>query len=265
MLRKHKVVIGRSSLPVAGLAAVSLAVAVWIACGGDGQLSFQVTVEPGRVACEPLTQLRSYRYKTEVALDLAERPPEMPPEDPDRGPAPFQFTWAIEAAVQEGDKLQATLSYPGQNQPDLPVTVIDNQAWYLVGERWEIQSLGAGTPFPVPYLPLDTCNAIAPDIDTSQLTGEPDTVGGLPSRRYHFDSLQSELPDRHPSLGPESDAARVVNDFQGDIWIAETGSFITKLDLTGTGTYENGRQLNLEVFLELSDINDEGIKIEPPI
>lgn len=253
----------RPPLRLPGLAFVILAAAVvWAACDG-GQASLEVTVEPGRVSCEAFHQFESYRYRTEVVLDLEERDPSMEPSDP-YGRDAFKFTQVVEGAVQQGDRIEATLESPELEGPGTSVIVIEDIVWISLAGDWTARPLTEIDAFPIPYLPEDTCNAIAPDIDVSGLTGTPEMVGEIASQKYHFDAFQSDLPDRHPSFTPQSDAARIVNDYEGDIWIADEGSYVSKLDITGMGTYENGRQLTFSIFLELSDINDDSIRVEPP-
>ena len=220
---------------------------------------------PGRVTCEPLAKLISYRYRAEATLDLAARDPSQEPTDT-YPPEPFKFTQAIEGAVLENGRISATELSTGISPAPTSTSVIavDGKVWVnRGGDTWEPLDVGPGPP-PVSYLPLDTCKAIAPDIDVSGETGEPETVGNVASQKYSFDSLSSDLPDRHPNLGPQSDAARLVTEFRGSIWIAEKDRYVTRLDLEGSGEYSNGRTLTLRISYELVDQNDRSIRIEPP-
>ncbi len=239
--------------------ASTLAALVWAACSQ----SSGPELAAGRITCEPLTNLESYRYQTEVTFDLAERDPSLEPTDP-YDPAPFSLTQIVEGAVQRDGKVDATTRTAAASGSETNTIVIGDQAWLQpTGFDWVFIDLTT-SPFPIVYFPLDTCNAVAPDIDVSAMTGQLEDVGDVPSLRYSFDSLSSRLLARHPSFGPQSDAGRLISEFQGDIWIAEEDRYITRLELEGTGAYENGRPLTVKIFLEVSDQNDDSIRIEAP-
>ena len=239
--------------------ASTLAAVVWAACSQ----SSGPELPAGRITCEPLTNLESYRYQTEVTFDLAERDPSSEPTDP-YYPGPFTLTQVVEGVVQRDGKVEATTRTTEPPGSETNTIVIEDQAWLKpVDFDWVFIDL-ATSPFPIVYFPLDTCNAIAPDIDVSTETGKLEDVGDVPSLRYSFDSLSSQLLARHPSFGPQSDAGRLISEFRGDIWIAEKDHYITRLDIEGTGTYENGRPLTVKIFLEVFDQNDDSIRIEAP-
>ena len=236
-----------------------LAGVVWTACGQ----SSEPELPPGRVTCDPLTELKSYRYRTGVTLDLAARDPSMEPTD-GYDPEAFTLDQVVEGAVEREGKIEATARTTEPAQSETSTIVIEDRAWVSAeGIDWTFIDPTSGA-FPIPYLPVDTCNAVAPDIDVSGETGELETVGDVPSRRYSFDSLSSRLPARHPSFGAQSDAGRLVSEFRGDVWIAEKDRYITKLELEGTGSYENGRQLTMKIFYEVFNQNDGSIRIEAP-
>ena len=236
-----------------------LAAVVWAACSQ----SSGPELPAGRITCEPLTNLNSYRYRTEVTLDLAERDPSLEPTDP-YGAEPFRLTQVVEGVVQQDGKVEATTRTTEPAESETSTIVIEDQAWVKPeGFDWIFIDLET-SPFPIAYFPLDTCNAVSPDIDVSTKTGQLEDVGDVPSLRYSFDSLSSQLPARHPSFGPQSDAGRLISEFSGDIWIAEKDRYITRLDIEGTGNYENGRPLTLKIFLEVFDQNDNSIRIEAP-
>lgn len=176
----------------------------------------------------------------------------------------FRLAQVVEGVVQRDGKVEATTRTTEPTESETSTIVIEDQAWVKTeGFDWVFIDL-ENSPFPIPYLPLDTCNAVSPDIDVSTKTGQLDDVGDVPSLRYSFDSLSSQLPARHPTFGPQSDAGRLISEFRGDIWIAEKDHYITRLDIEGTGNYENGRPLTLEIFLEVFDQNDNSIRIEAP-
>jgi hypothetical protein len=255
----------RSTLLVAipVLAAVLVGVATYmIVSGGDDPPDLnKIQVEEGRVSCEMFEIARGYRYDTVVVYDLKDRPEDMEPTDP-YGPEGLLFTNIIEGDVQSAEAIHLTIELPENEQSQEWVVLGDEELYQSVnGAQW--QSLNPGE-YQVPYVPGAACNALAPDLFLSSMEGTSEMVNEIPATKYHFDALESDFPDRHPSFGAQSDMAVYVNTFAGDVWVAEEGGYIVKMDLVGVGHYENGRELRLEYSYELSDVN-ANIKIKAPI
>ena len=233
--------------------------------GDDDDGFADIVVAEGRVSCEAFVRVRSYNYRTDVVLDLAARAPSMDDSD-GRRPDAFLHERTIRGSFADGNYAIVIAAPPGQAaSSDTVLTVFEDTAFFLVNDRWTSRPLAGLQSFPVPYLPSDTCKALAPDLFLSGLASVPETISGISAQKYHFDSLESDLPDNHPSFGAGSDAARFVNVYSGDVWVADEGGYIVKMALSGTGQYDNGRELTVEISYELSNINDSSIQIGPPI
>jgi hypothetical protein len=224
-----------------------------------------IRVEPGRVSCEVFSVAQGYRYTARTLLELGERPEGVPAEGGDtydrKG---WQHIDEIAAEVQGSDRIRARVSQPVDGQ-DAEYVIIGETVYFADPQsgQWTSQPL-ADSGFSVPYTPGASCSALAPDLRLSEMEGTPDTVNGIAATKYHFDSLKSDMPDRHPSFGPGSDAARYVDEFSGDVWVAQVGGYILKMDVRGTGHYETQRELHIEVAYELANVN-EPVRVSPPI
>lgn len=251
---------------LAGIAVLGVIIVLLVAGvfgGGGGKTFGDVQVPPGGISCDAFDLADSYRWNAQVVLDLKAQDPSLPSTD-GYGPEGFIATQDLQGAAQAPDKLQVTTTTHELSPEGSSYVSIGETLWFENSDgAWASRS-ASEAGFSIPYIPSDTCKAVQPDIHLDGLTGAPEMVGEIASHKYHFDSLKSDLPDRHPSFGPGSDAARIVNVFAGDIWVADDGGYISKMDLGGIGHYENGRELVIRVFYELLGVNDGSVDIQPP-
>lgn len=250
---------------VSVIAVVVALMAVSLQGDDDSGVTFaDIVVAEGRVSCEAFLQARSYNFHTEVTIDLADREPGMDDSDGYRASG-FLTTSIVDGAFEDGNYevvISARPTSPAQGETVM--VVFGDTLFFVLGGGWQSRPLNELESFPVPYLPADTCRALAPDLFLSDVASVSETVSGISAQKYHFDSLETDIPDRHPSFGPQSDAARFVNVYSGDVWVADEGGYIVKMDLSGTGQYENGRELTIEIAYDLSNINSGSIRIQPP-
>lgn len=218
----------------------------------------------GEVNCEPLSTLSSYRYE---AIGITEvREGEDPPLVVAPGGRPFfRFIIQVDGEVQEPDKINAVSREGGSIPSSDPESdkgrtiAIGDEQWVFLG-RWVEQHR---SPIAVPYVPVDACNAIAPDLSLADQPSTPEDVNGIASRRYQLE-VPNEFFGRHVNFQRSSDAARLIETVSVDISVAEDGNYPTRLSVKGTGEYPDGPVLIAEVGYELSDLNASDIEIMPP-
>ncbi len=234
------------------LPSVLVAAFVIVACGGGGD-----SVE-GDVSCAPLSALRAYRYEAIGVTEL--RASEDPPAVTSGARQPFRFVIEVDGEVQAPDKISVvTRQGDGVDfQSGQTVAIADNE-WVFLG-LW-VESVRG--PYAIPYVPLDTCNAIVPDLNLAELPFTSEDVNGIPSRRYQLE-VPNEFFGRHPNFQAASDAARVIETVTVDVSIAEVARYPTRLSVKGSGDYLDGNQILAEVGYEISDVNATDIEIEPP-
>lgn len=226
---------------------------VIVACGGGGDSVV------GDVSCAPLSALRAYRYEAIGITEL--RASEDPPSVITSGvPQPFRFVIEVDGEVQAADKISVvTRQGDGVDFQEGRTVVIADTAWVFLG-LWVEK---ARSPYAVPYVPLDTCNAIAPDLSLAELPFTSEDVNGIPSRRYQLE-IPNEFFGRHPNFQQSSDAAQLIDTVTVDVSVAEDARYPTRLSVKGSGDYSNGNQILAEVGYEISDVNAPDIEIEPP-
>lgn len=231
-----------------------LAIVVWTACTGGGS-DTPPTAGPREVTCEPLREFSQYRYNTIVTLAVD-------PHDDPQALNSFVLTLDIDGAIQGDDRREVIVRYPEEPERDLAIVWIGDKYWDYVAESWTANDVTPGVAA-IPFLPIDLCTSIAPDIATTGQTPVREKVNGFDTLKYHFDALPSSFSGR--LWGTTSDMGQYIKVYSVDIWIHEKDNWPVRFDLEGGGNYENGQALRAAVFLELRDINDKNIKIEPPI
>lgn len=257
-----------AALPLVIVAGVG-AGAYFVVASDDDEIDLTNGVElaPGRVSCEVFNVARGYKYTTTVVLNLHDRPPGMEAGGTDTyRPEGFTFTSVIDGEVQGTEAVHAHIVYPEQNNQEADyIAMIKTDTLYsmLPGGEWTSAKLSE-SQFQIPYIPNVACNALAPDLFLSDIEGTPEEINGIAATRYHFEPLVTDFNGNHPAFGAGSDAGRFVKEFTGDIWIAEDGGYLLKMDLVGLGQYENGRVLEVDFAYEMTDVNAK-IEIKAPI
>ena len=133
-----------------------------------------------------------------------------------------------------------------------------------IGRGWRKNDNPARPPN-VPFWPIFTCRALAPDVDTTKLgPSQAETINGIPSQKYSFTNMTSDFIARHPDFGAGSQAGHYVHNLSGSVWVAEKGNLITKLDLAADGQYPTGQKITVTMKFELSDLGAD-IKVRAPI
>jgi hypothetical protein len=272
----------RRGLP--GLWAVLLALglaAALAACNGGGDGNNSPTAQPTgegsppaqstpqaatSAACQALTSLDKYRFASNVTLESPEEPVPEGEGQPTPvatltrtfGAGPFMFNYNVDGSVIPPDKVEVLTNAGGETLP-LGIVVIGDRSWATVGDVW--QEVGPG--YPVPYQPLDVCNAFFPEIDLNQAQGEKETVNGVSALHYTLADVPSG--QSWGLIFPESDMAILFQTMDVEVWLAEEDGWPLRMDIQSSGLYSDRRELTGHILVELRDINADDIKVEPPI
>lgn len=224
------------------------------ACGGSGSSS--------EVSCVPLESFRAYRFEAIGLTEVKES------EDPvlaasSELPIPFRLLVESTGEVQGEDRINAVVGH-GEVQGLLTegqTVAIGDKMWSLLAGIW-VENVRS--PFPVPFTPLATCNAIAPDLRLSDVSFTREDVNGIPSLHYQVE-LPNQFHARHVNFSSGGDEVRLIDTVTADVWIAENANYPVKVIVRGTAGYPDGSDLLSEVSYEISDINATDIDITPPI
>jgi hypothetical protein len=142
------------------------------------------------------------------------------------------------------------------DSPDLRLVFIDGEEWVNLGTSWTQRE-----PDPVPFPALNVCNAVVSSLDLEAESPTQDTLNGVAAELYQSDSAQADIAAT--VWGADSDMGRLVNTYAVKVWLTEDGDPL-RMEASGSGAYPGGRELSVELSLELSDIGDSGIKVERP-
>jgi hypothetical protein len=268
---------GRLSKLWAALVVLSVVVAMTAACDGGGSDGGSPT--PGSTAsaspaaspatatappCQSLASAKTFRYVSKVTLEspqTTETPTaDLPLPSPTLTRAfggPFLYESNISASVVSPDRFHFTITTT--DAPAFEVIAIGQEVWQQVGGTWEAQPLAAE----IPYQPIPVCEAILPELDLSQTEPQREEVDGLETLHYNF-LKNASSQGVAKVFGENSDMDLLINTLDVDLWLSDDGEELVRLEFQGKGLYSDGRPLMVHLVLDVRDINDKDIKVEPP-
>jgi curved DNA-binding protein CbpA len=227
--------------------------------GGDDERSNSL----GLVSCGALQDLDSYRYSLELKLDAPafEDTSSPAPDDPLNAFAEALTSlfsdMRLQGAFAAPDRSQVVLDFEGE---ELEWRSIGDQTWVRFADKWEEQESSAGDELLTPEV---VCEDIVLDIASSlsDAAVEDATVNGIDTYHYSVDS--EHLEDLPPLLlGPDS--GNLPDDLSFDVWLAKEGLWPVQLSFSASDTDDSGQTVELSLDMQVRDINDPGITIEPP-
>jgi len=272
----------------ATIVTLGLTVVLFAACGGGGDEGGSPTAQPtdtglstvgptaaasasvqptqqvpASAACQALASLKTYRYVSNLTLQVPEEP--VPPEE---RPTPaatitrnivgaYLFEYDIDGSVVAPDRLDAQITSGTQNPFD--IIIIGGQRWVSLEGEWRESAQAV-----VPYQPMDVCNALFPELNLDQAQGEKTTVNDVKALHYVLPATPSGQTIA-TIFGATSDMAILMQTMDIEVWTAEKDGWPVEMDIQSKGVYANGRQLQTHIHIELRDINDKDIRVEPPV
>ena len=258
--------------------ALSAVIAVTAACGDDGPSGGSPTPQATAAAtpvaspvvlaapCQTLVDARTFRYvarRTYESPNTTETPTaEMPlPSSTltrDFGDSPFFNEYVVDGSFVAPDRRYFNVTATGDDP--FSAIVIGSQLWWGEGGVWEAR----GGSLTVSYQPAGVCAAILSELDLGQAEPQREEIDGLSTLHYTFPKNPSPS-GMTKVFGENSDAALLVPAPDVDLWLSEDGQELVRLELGGKGLYSDSRPLIVGLVIDVRDINDESITIEPPI
>ncbi len=239
-----------------------LGAVLWLACSSGGSPgSSGGTFAP---SCDALETLSSYRYTYFYEFDTPQRAD--PVDDSETGDPPFAIPpnagsfslgQRFTGEFVSPDRVSIEIDMPSQpNIDSVRMIFIGNQQWINLGGMWvDGSSVNA---FP----PLSVCEAFLSELDLEGLSFSSDTVNG--QETHHFQIERVMIRTIGLLFGPVSDMGRLLTTPSVDVWITPDG-WPARLELTSTEEYPSGRELSMEISLEITDPNADDIEVEPPL
>lgn len=199
--------------------------------------------EPG----EALRPLKAYRYRERVVNDYL---------GADENDSVNYFEGSFLAPDRAEVKWWPTVGgVPSETA--IASVIIRNRTWVDRGDGWqESPSTSVATDFG----PADHLDYLLLDLGGIEPTSE--TVNGVRSLRY--DLAVGDVED----VGFISLLTAVIHrsspDLEAHLWLAEEGSWPVRLVLSAPADDEDDRLIDFEYSMDIFDVNDPGISIEPP-
>jgi hypothetical protein len=149
---------------------------------------------------------------------------------------------------------------PGESGQTMGAVVIGERTWFSSGEEW------TETPNGAPDVSL-----LSPEKVSGSVIDEETFAGAEPTKEkmngvdaLHYTANQSGLGSLRELLGvaePEND---VPVETKMDLWLTEDGGYPVRLMIDAGGTDTEGEEVSVQLEMNVTDLNDPGIEIEPP-
>jgi hypothetical protein len=228
------------------------------ACSGNGPDGLPTK---GEEVCDRLNAEKRFRYTFTFAFDSPKQPEPIDPtimSDYALGPSSpdFKFEQTHTGAFQENDRFQLEITAPGQ--AGFRAISIGGAEWYELDGNWQEQ----GNPGPFPFAPQTVCQAIVAPLD---LAGGPtgvETVGDTAAQHLRIE--RAPIAAAAPIFGPQSDMARLLKEYDVDLWLSEKDGRLVKVEARSKANFPFGREFSGRFSLEVGSFNDKEIEIEPP-
>jgi hypothetical protein len=167
----------------------------------------------------------------------------------------------LEGSFVAPDRSQARVTARlGDLEMEEEFVTIGNQSWVKAGDNWV-----EGKPqFELGDLsPTSLLEELEPE-QLRLLKPTKETVNGVDSLRYSIDQADIEALRGLGALLGEGEALEgLPEEFHIDLWLAEDGGWPVRMTMTARGAID-GEEISLDFSLDITDVNDPSIKIEPP-
>jgi hypothetical protein len=263
---------GRFSLRYLAAALVLLGAIILSACGGGGKdeetakdeapaaATAGATAEATAPAtatgvttgpAEAFAELKSYRVNMRLVMEG------------DATATPGAMALDLEGSYVAPDRSQVHVNaHLGELALEEESITVGAQSWVKTGDTWvegkpqfQLGDLSPGT----------LLQELQPE-QLRLLKPSKETVNGVNSLRYSIDRADVEtLRSLGALLGQDASLDNLPDQFNVDLWLAEDGGWPVRLTMTAHGATNAGGEMNLDFSLDVTNVNDPGVKVEPPV
>lgn len=198
------------------------------------------------VAADCFKSIKAYRYEGKIQLKLSQSSTALVPglELND-----VSFSGAYVAP----DRSQFKMDIAGTT---IESVTIGRDTWSRFGGSGWIKSTDANLAFS----PNDFCEANLQDLDKANVRPTKERVNGIDALRYEFD--RKALARLNNLFGDAADLLELPDNTKMTLWVTEKERWPLRMTLTGDKTGADPYSINLQ--FNITDLNKDGIKIEPP-
>ena len=206
------------------------------------------------ISIASLEELKSFRYTITMHVEMPELEDELL-----EGLAALFSDIEISGAFVAPDKSQMQMSLGG-NGEEMGAIVIGDRTWSRFGDEWTESPEGAmDVEF---FSPEDLMGSI---IDEEALVGAEtgrEKVNGVDT--LHYAVTETNLGRLTELFGADLQGSELVEEITIDLWLTEDGDYPTRIAAEMAGKDEEGRDMRVELEMNITDLNDPDIEIEPP-
>jgi len=234
-----------------------LAAGLFAACGGGDEEEEAATdktpeaaAEVASAPAEALAKLESYRIDLRFTLEGA--------ADGEMGLLGVDLEGAFVAPDRSQARVSARLDELELEEESI---TIGDRTWVKIGDSW----VEGEAQFELDDLsPASLLEGLSPE-QLRLLKPSKETVNGVKSLRYSIgrgdiDALRS----LGALLGDDEALEDLPEEFNIDLWLAEDGGWPVRVTMTARGAIDEGDEISLDFSLDVTDVNDPDIEIEPP-
>ena len=258
----------RFSMRCLAAVVILLAGSLLVACGGGGKeeeaardkapeaaATAAATPEEGAAGvtsgpAEAFAKLESYRVNMRLTMEGTTA----------EGPGALALN--LEGAFVAPDRSQTHLNARvGDTELEEESISVGGQTWVKTGDNWvegepQLQLSD--------FSPGSLLEELGPD-QLRVLKPSKETINGVDTLRYSIDQADIEtLRSLGALLGQDGSLENLPEEFNVDLWLAEDGGWPVRVTMTARGVMDNGNEMSLDFSMDVTDVNDPGIKIEPP-
>jgi hypothetical protein len=199
---------------------------------------------------EAFAELESYRMKMSLIMEGT------------TAEAPGTLALDIEGAFVAPDRSQThvTAHLDDLKLEEESITV-GEQTWVKTGDNWV-----EGEPeFKLgDFSPGSLVEELGPE-QLRLLKPSNETVNGVDTLRYDIDRADVEtLRSLGALLGQDEGLESLPEDFNLSLWLAEDGGWPVRITVSAQGVVDGSDELSIDLSMDVTDVNDPDIEIEPP-
>jgi hypothetical protein len=238
--------------PVRALAVGALSLSILLsACGGWEERTTKeatATPTPGgqAIPIASLAELKSFRYTAEFRLDA---------------PGVIFSRIEIEGSAVPPDKAAWRMTV-GEGGNEVRVVIVGDRTWFFSDGVWAESPKMPRGPSASLLLPEKLSDAI---IDEEAFRGrEPkrEQINGMET--LHYSTTGAGLEFLALLTGSSEPGAEFDGDVKTNLWLTEDGGYPVRMVIDAGGTDTEGREISVQLEMNVTDLNDPGIEIEPP-